>query len=172
MISEKSHFHIVLTTHNSRVSERMKLRGINPGRKIALGIEEEIYISFVIGQVLLENAVTCPAYNICGDHVHILILEVPERISHIIKLVKGRSSFLWGRRFSSKTKGLWSQKFFYGLINDCDELKLSNVPGEIYSASYLDQCIAYIENNRTKHGLSSSAELRQLINSFVQKYEE
>ena len=93
MHSEKTHFHIVLTTHNSRISARMRSRGIRPGPKIALGLDEGIYISSVIGVVLTENKVRCLAYNICGDHVHLLIWEIPERISQIVKLVKGRSSF-------------------------------------------------------------------------------
>ena len=106
MASTASHFHIVLTTHNSRISERMRSRGILPGPKSALSLDEEIFISAVIGQVLLENLVECIAFNNCGDHVHLLILDLPERISHIIKLVKGRSSFLWRRKFSQYASGL------------------------------------------------------------------
>jgi hypothetical protein len=47
-------FHVVLTTHNSRTSQRMRDRGIRPGPALLLPLDHEILLTQCIADVILE----------------------------------------------------------------------------------------------------------------------
>ncbi len=71
---DKQGFHVVLTTHNSRTSQRMIQLGICKGKPIYLSLEEEIALTEIIGNIIKENGYLCLEYNICKDHVHLLLV--------------------------------------------------------------------------------------------------
>jgi len=78
-------YHVTWTTYNSRVSERMKLYKIkskNDG--IFLDDVQEYEISKIISDIVKDISLEVFAYNICHDHIHILIACNPSDLSNII----------------------------------------------------------------------------------------
>jgi len=170
---DKQAYHVVLTTHNSRTSPRMIKYNVKKGPPIELGLEEEIALTEIIGNIITENAYSCLEYNICKDHVHLLVVCEYEELSKMIQKLKSISSKLFRRLDISmghdplEHKGLWSQKFYRADLDVWKLASLSNQPGYIYKDSHFDNTIPYIRNNRIKHKLPKSIKLEKIINSFT-----
>ncbi len=92
-------YHITWVTHNSRVSERMieyeaviKYLRMNKGQNpiqepTVLNESEEIEISEYIADIIREDKLRVLGYNICQDHVHlVLVCEEHERDKIVQKL--------------------------------------------------------------------------------------
>ena len=158
-------YHIVLTLHNSRTSRRMYKLGIRTGPVHYLKIEDEIELTAIIKSILVEENIPCYAYNVCRDHVHMVIESTDSELSKTIKVIKGKSAFMYNR--SKDIKGaFWSQKFFSA---DLDNWKIVGPDLLRFSKrdSYFRNAVKYIRNNREKHGLPESQKLKELISSFV-----
>lgn len=117
-------YHITLTTNDSRTSERMirykvRLRrhsGTRPSPDpIRLCPEEELLMARIIGKIARDYDLKLLAWNICLDHVHLLILCKPSELNTLIGKLKGRSSYLF-HRVSLQGAG---ERFFFvnGLSN-------------------------------------------------------
>lgn len=170
---DKQAFHVVLTTHNSRTSERMIKYKVNKGVALELDLEQEILLTKIIAGIIIKNEYKCIAYNICKDHVHLILVCTYDELSEIVKIIKGKSSYLYKRtNGNDRIAKLWSSKFFRA---DLDVWKLAsffNKHGYAYKDTYLENAINYIINNRVKHQLPKSAILSRMIDSFVVDQEE
>ncbi|MCG2761088.1 MAG: transposase, partial [Candidatus Delongbacteria bacterium] len=85
-------YHITWATHNSRRSPRMLHYSGEPKYYVWLTNEEEIIIAESIAESVEKDKLNVKAFNICGDHVHILMVCQKEDIPKIIHNLKGRSS--------------------------------------------------------------------------------
>ncbi|MBP6049868.1 MAG: N-6 DNA methylase, partial [Chitinophagales bacterium] len=170
---DKQAFHIVLTTHNSRTSQRMIDYGVIKGDAIELNLNEEIELTKIIGNIISESKMKCIAYNICKDHVHLIVVCEGTELTSIIQKIKSISSkefhrlkIPMGHDPLEHKNHLWSQKFYRANLDVWELNTISNKPGYIYKSSYLQNAIEYIKNNRVKHNLPQSKELEKTINSF------
>ena len=167
-IKEKEAFHVVLTTHNSRTSRRMMKYNIEKGHPVELGLKEEIALTKIIGDIINENDYQCLAYNVCKDHVHLILVCEYGELTEIVKTIKGKSSFMYqSNGFKPIGKPLWSQKFFRADLDVWKLASLSDKPGYLYKDTYLDNALVYIRHNRKKHKLPESKELQNIIDSFI-----
>jgi REP element-mobilizing transposase RayT len=183
-------FHVVITTHNSRTSQRMIKYGVHRGPAVQLGLIEEILFTRIIRDIVIENGYQILASNICKDHVHILPVCEAEALTHIIQKIKSVSSKLFHRLNTPRghdpldrnhdpldrghdpldrrnIKHLWSQKFYRAALDEWQLASLSTIPGYIYKTSHLSNAVSYIKTNREKHGLPLSDELEILIREFI-----
>lgn len=146
---------------------------IYPEHGTFLNLEEEIIITEIIGDIVKQDRLTILAFNICQDHVHLVIACEEEALGNIVqklKSVSAREFNIWKGVTKPETtarghdplpkKGkeqnhLWAQKFFSLQIED--ETRLINT-------------ISYIQHNREKHKLSRSKKIEALIRAFVKTY--
>ncbi|WP_085765921.1 Eco57I restriction-modification methylase domain-containing protein [Nonlabens spongiae] len=185
----KSVYHITTALHDSRTSHRMKKYKVRENREagtnpypnvIYFTPEDDLVITEAIKDVIKEKNLDVLAYNICADHIHLLLYCELEEIPEIIQFIKGRSSYALGKRNnlkglkpleistplgndkpagSQKNKPLWSQKY--------------SAPKEVTTQEQLDNTLKYIRNNRLKHELPEhSDELKQIINEMCTTLEE
>jgi type I restriction-modification system DNA methylase subunit len=115
-IKEEKAWHITFATHDSRASQRMidhkvRLRRHNGTRPYAMPVwlemEDEIKVTEYISGVIKEDKLKVPAYNICGEHVHlILVCEKEERDGIVgkIKAVSSRQYNIWAGKTIPATK--------------------------------------------------------------------
>ncbi|MCB9097810.1 MAG: Eco57I restriction-modification methylase domain-containing protein, partial [Arcobacter sp.] len=166
-------FHVVLTTHNSRTSQRMIDYNVKKGPPLELKLKEEIALTQYIGEVIKEKGYCCMAYNICKDHVHLILVCEEEQLAEQVKTIKGKSSYLFqSNGFKPIGESLWSQKFFAA---DLDVWKLwtaDNAKGYGANDHYIDRAVHYINHNREKHQLPESKELEKVIAGFVKNKEK
>ncbi|PJB14849.1 MAG: hypothetical protein CO118_06490, partial [Flavobacteriales bacterium CG_4_9_14_3_um_filter_32_8] len=160
---EKKAFHITTATHDSRTSQRMvdyKVRelrdnGLNPkAQPIWLEPEDEILITNTIYEIIKEDELHVMAYNICGDHIHLLLVCEEEEVSKVMQKIKAKTARtininkgitltrehapLSTDSRGEKQNSLWTQKF--GCKEITDEKQLWNT-------------VEYIRTNREKHEL-------------------
>ncbi|MEZ4916031.1 MAG: TaqI-like C-terminal specificity domain-containing protein, partial [Chitinophagales bacterium] len=166
-------FHVVLTTHNSRTSQRMIDYNVKKGPPLELKLKEEIALTQYIGEVIKEKGYCCMAYNICKDHVHLILVCEAEQLAEQVKTIKGKSSYLFqSNGFKPIGESLWSQKFFAA---DLDVWKLwtaDNAKGYGANDQHIDRAVHYINHNREKHQLPESKELEKVIAGFVKNKEK
>jgi REP element-mobilizing transposase RayT len=98
---DKKAFHITTATHDSRTSQRMidyKVRelrdnGLRPkAEPIWLEPEDEILITNILSEIIKEDELNVMAYNICGDHLHLLLVCEEEEVSKIVGKIKAITS--------------------------------------------------------------------------------
>lgn len=138
---EKQAFQVTWVTHNARTSQRMKQFGVEKGDPFLMSKEQEAFVTREIARIVKEDERNVMAYNICRDHVHLLLVCEPDELSNIVRKLKGRSSQKLKEALGiPKKEGfqLWAQKFNRKPISDADGL--ANVQ-------------QYIFHNRRKHGL-------------------
>ncbi|MFO7799951.1 MAG: DNA methyltransferase, partial [Rhodohalobacter sp.] len=86
---EKQAFHVTWVTHNARTSQRMNDYKVKKGEPIWLNEELEIFITQEIAEIVKEDELNVLAYNICEDHVHILLVCEPDALPNIVRKLKG-----------------------------------------------------------------------------------
>ena len=148
-------FHITWVTHNSRVSERMIKYKIEKCEWVYLSDEHEIKITWFIKDIVKEDNLKVSAYNICKDHIHLLLLCNEEKLSNIVRKVKWKSSqrfkeYLWVDK--EEKNYLWAQKYNKSFIEN--EVNFNEV-------------VKYIKYNREKHGLSVNKGLQPLVHDML-----
>jgi type I restriction-modification system DNA methylase subunit/REP element-mobilizing transposase RayT len=80
-------FHITWATHNSRYSERMAEYKVKSGKPVLLDEKDETLITEFIAQIVKEDELRVLAYNICHDHIHlVLVCADIERDNIVCKL--------------------------------------------------------------------------------------
>jgi len=141
---------------------------------------EEILISEIISEIVSEDNLNLMAYNICGDHIHLLFVCEESKVTKIMQKIKAKTSrainikrgitvattrehapLSDSNEYTSLPRGikqnsLWTQK--YG----CKE---------IYDENQLANTVEYIRNNRIKHGLADKKGLQPLVDSMCCSYE-
>jgi len=179
-LKENKAWHVTTATHNSRYSQRMFDNYVKTGEPIWLTPEEERIVTQTIAEIVAKDGLNVLAYNICGDHMHLLLVCEEEELPKIVQKIKsmsaraaniamgrtrehapssaqepapasdysiGESDMEWvnddgdsgGYGYRGATQAhLWTQKFGRKLITSDEQLR---------------NTIAYIRNNRAKHGL-------------------
>jgi len=138
---EKQAYHVTWVTHNARTSQRMTQFRVEKGAPFLMSNEQEAFITREIARIVREDERNVMAYNICKDHVHLLLVCEPDELSNIVRKLKGRSSQKLKEALGIPKEEkfqLWAQKFNRKPITDRDGL--ANVQ-------------QYIFHNRRKHGL-------------------
>jgi REP element-mobilizing transposase RayT len=146
--------HVVFTLKNSRYDfervRRKKPSGyLAPTYPFIEGKEEEILVEEICNVAIGLN-LQILALNFCGDHVHCTIWSKTTDLSTLMRLWKGKISYIYNRRlcldFDNKiavkpdgTKQAFWAKSYYQRI--------------LLSDSEVQKTIYYFNNNRLKHGL-------------------
>jgi len=101
-------FHISWATHNSRISERMEKYNVKPGLATVLSEKDEVQVTRYIAEVVREDKLRMIAYNICADHVHMIIACEAEERDRIVRKLKSVSArkFNFGKGYSHSEKNL------------------------------------------------------------------
>jgi len=171
MEDETFAFHVVITTHNSRVSNRMITYGIQKQPALTLSLTDEIFITNTIRNVIIDSKMKCLAYNICADHFHIILVSSHSQLSQNVQKIKSISSKFFNR-FKYKqpqkvVRHLWSQKYYHTEMNPFSLSTLSKKVGYLNDDQYLGKAIEYIRLNREKHNLEESEKLKNTISEFT-----
>lgn len=149
-------YHITWVTHNSRTSSRMIEYKVKKGEPIILDENMEIELTKYILETAKEKNITIFAYNICKDHVHILLSCIESELSNIICSLKSKSTFLYKKNNSiTESIKIWAQKY------NCSYIETEE---KFYS------CINYIKNNRNKHLLPKNHLLDKHIEQYLYEY--
>ena len=171
----KKSWHITTAIHDSRTSQRMidyKVRekramGTMPKPQINyLTDDDEMVIAQTVAVLQVELNLNILAFNVCKDHIHLVLVCDENELDEIIRKIKGRTARevnkSRGLNPLSKEKGeksvpLWTQKF------GC---------AEILDENYLFNALSYVKNNRTKHNLPehSNKGFKPLIESISSEY--
>ena len=172
---EKRAFHITTAIHDSRTSQRMvdyKVRemrekynkGIYPlatANPRPMTEKDEIIITQTIAEIVKEDNLNVLTYNICCDHLHILLVCETEELDKIVKKIKGRTARACNlskginplvKEEGEKSVPFWTQKFG---------------KKEIFDNEQLHNTIEYIENNRIKHELPINKGINPLVKEIV-----
>jgi len=82
------YWHITWVTHNSRISERMvKFKAVR-GEPVILDEVAECFVTEIISEIVCEYKYKIFAYNICRDHIHLILKSPEERIPETVKTIK------------------------------------------------------------------------------------
>ena len=171
-------FLVTWVTHNSRISERMIYYKVKKEEGFFMEHSSEKIVTESIAKVVEKDDLRFLAYNICGDHIHIILVCELENLSKIVQKLKSISAkdhnLLLGisQRIVNKedvidnkgnvvgNKGacslvrgykqnsLWAQKFHFKELPDEDALS---------------KAVEYVRYNRIKHKLSSHHEIHETI---------
>ena len=103
-------YHVTWVTHNSRVSQRMIDYHIKKEMGILLDEKSEMKITEIIAGIVREKNYTVYTYNICRDHVHMLIGIAPHiSVSRAVQYLKGKSSHKLLSEYARLRKRYWGQ---------------------------------------------------------------
>ena len=89
---KKKAWHITTATHNSRYSQRMFDNFVKTGEPVWLSEKEEIIVTKTIAEIAEKDKLNILAYNICGDHAHIILVCEEEELSKIVQKIKSMSA--------------------------------------------------------------------------------
>ncbi len=89
---EKRAWHITCATHNSRYSQRMFENYVKLGEPVWLSAKEEIIVTETIAGIVEKDHLNMPAYNICGDHMHLVLVCEEEVLPAIVQKIKSISA--------------------------------------------------------------------------------
>ena len=170
-------FHITTSLHDSRTSERMikykarerRFEGTKPDPEVfPMTKEEEELIATTVADIAKEDNLNIAAFNLCWDHMHILLVCEEEEVPKIMHKIKGRTARACN---VLRNKGInpldairkdgsipfWTQKYGCKPITSDDQF------WNTYN---------YIENNKVKHDLPKNPKLEKIILGFVKTYED
>lgn len=91
-LKEKKAWHVTTATHNSRYSQRMFDNYVKTGEPIWLTPEEEKIVTQTIAEIVAKDGLNVLAYNICGDHMHLLLVCEEEELPAIVGKLKSMSA--------------------------------------------------------------------------------
>ncbi len=176
---KKKAWHITTATHNSRYSQRMFDNYVKLGEAEWLDDKDSIIVTVTVRDIALEDNLNVVEYNVCGDHLHMLLVCEEEELTKIVGKIKSVTAKIRNRKRGYTTAtdagtracplsdtndevetdrrgktqhSLWKQKFRKSEIKD-DE--------------YLSNRINYIRNNRKKHELPEIKEIEKLKKEFL-----
>jgi REP element-mobilizing transposase RayT len=166
----KKAWHITTATHNSRYSQRMFDNYVKLGEPVWLSEKEEIIVTETIAEIAEKDKLNILAYNICGDHVHILLVCEEDELPKIVQKIKSMSAracnIAMGRTIPAETAehAPLSEESGSGQSGEHAPRTTRGETQfhlwtqkfgqkEITSEEQLQNTIEYIRNNRAKHGL-------------------
>ncbi len=182
-IKDKKTWHIITATHNSRYSQRMFDNHVKLGEPVWLTENEEINITKTISEIIVEDKLNIPAYNICGDHLHMIIVCGEDELSKIVGKIKAVSA-----RKHNIEKGITIPATNKTLSTTVATATRGHVPlstpksaevkynslwtqkfgeKEIVTDKQLHNTLNYIRSNRKKHKLPENNKLKAIINKMT-----
>lgn len=188
--------------HDSRTSDRMlryrvrerRFGGKKPFAEVfPMCPEQEELIAKTIAQIAEELKLHIAAFNICRDHMHLLLICNREEVPGIMHRIKGRTARVCniasGLTTASGTKGI------NPLVAGCAEIGAGGSPDHSHNAhgqtstmlkdgsrpfwtqkygcrairseKQLSNTIRYIQTNREKHRLPPNEKLNSIIETIV-----
>ncbi len=175
---EKFAFHITTATHDSRTSERMIVHKVREKRDngtrpnaapIWLKEKDEILITETVARIVEEDKLNVLAYNICGDHMHLLLVCEEEEVPKIMQKIKSVTAKEYNRAtgktvtrehapLSECESGIDTTRQHAALSNTEKEPHVSLWTQKFGCKQIMDDeqmanTIAYIQGNRIKHEL-------------------
>jgi REP element-mobilizing transposase RayT len=188
---QKFPFHITTSIHDSRTSERMikyqarerRFNGTKPDPEVfPMTKEEEELIATTVAEIVKEDKLNIAAFNLCWDHMHILLVCEEEEVPKIMQKIKAKTgravNIFRGKTIvadfctkgagsldgcghttprGEKQNSFWTQKF------GCKPITTDEQFWNTYN---------YIENNKVKHDLPKNPKLEKIILGFVKTYED
>jgi REP element-mobilizing transposase RayT len=166
----KKAFHVTTAIHDSRTSQRMidykvrerRFNGTLPDPQVyPMDDEDELFVTKTIVEIVKEDKLNVLAYNICCDHLHILLVCEDEELDKIVGKIKGRTARAFNihkginplvKKEGKRSIPLWTQKF--GRKEITDDKQLYNT-------------IEYIQNNRIKHELPNNKGIHPLVEKIL-----
>ncbi|MBT3209832.1 MAG: N-6 DNA methylase [Bacteroidetes bacterium] len=191
-LKEKVAWHITTATHNSRYSQRMFDNYVKSGKAVWIDEENEILVSETIADIVKEDKLNVIEYNICGDHIHMLLVCEKDELTKIVGKIKGIS----GRKYniangitttttrghvplsgigigsSNSDIGSSSSSSNIDTSSDTEKKKYNSLWTQkfgkriIKGENDLQNVINYIHNNRQKHGLPENKKLDKIISQM------
>jgi REP element-mobilizing transposase RayT len=125
----------------------MYLYKVKAGDAVWFDEEASAKITMYIRNCIKKYRIWCPAYNVCGDHVHIILVCRAEKLASTVRMLKSVSAREYnmatgvtkiGEKGGTTQNHLWARRFNHTIIR---------------TKKQFDQTIAYIKQNREKHGL-------------------
>ena len=98
---QKKAWHITTAIHDSRTSQRMidyqvrekRAMGTMPEPQIIpLTAVEETIIVEVVSKIVIEDNLRVMAFNVCKDHIHLLLICNEEEVSRIVQKIKSKTA--------------------------------------------------------------------------------
>jgi len=173
---KKKAWHITTATHNSRYSQRMFDNYVKLGEPVWLSSQEELVVTETVAEIVKTDGLNIIEYNVCGDHVHILLVCEAEEVPKIIQKIKSMSAracnIAMGRTTPTTTRGEHAPHTraaaalptlehspaaaaFAGRGKTQNHLWTQKFgQKQIHTEQQLQNTIGYIHNNRVKHGLA------------------
>ncbi len=187
---EKKAWHITTATHNSRYSQRMFDNHVKLGEPVWLSEKEEQIVTETIAKIVKEDKLNIFAYNICGDHVHILLVCEKEELPKIVQKIKSMTArarnIAMGYTISSTREHAPLSEDVPGSVSVAGKEHaplLTEKQGrgatqahlwtqkfgkkEITTKEQLYNTIKYIRNNRNKHELPEHKGLTGVIKEMT-----
>ena len=195
---EKKAWHITTATHNSRYSERMFDNHVKLGEAVWISKKDEIVVTKTIANIIKEDNLNVIEYNICGDHMHILLVCEKEELPKIVGKIKAIS----GRKYNIEnviTVVATNEDKTRGHVPFSESSTLSESPSpsgedtsskktekkkynslwtqkfgkrKIVGDTDLNNVINYIHTNRQKHELPINTELEKIIHEMTCSIEQ
>ena len=85
---DKKVWHVTTATHNSRYSQRMFNYHIETGDAEWIDKHDEIVITQTVRDIALADKLHILEYNLCGDHMHLLLACTDEELPGIVGKIK------------------------------------------------------------------------------------
>ncbi|MEI7982660.1 MAG: N-6 DNA methylase, partial [Bacteroidota bacterium] len=176
-VKDKKAWHITCATHNSRYSQRMFNNYVKVGEPVWLTAKEEIIVSETIAEISTNDKLNIPAYNICGDHMHLILVCEESELPSIVQKIKSMSARACNIAMGRTTTREHRTREHAPLSSrECAPSReyapaKEHTPAsprgetqahlwtqkfgqnEITSETQLHNTIRYVRNNRIKHGL-------------------
>ena len=132
----------------------MKLYKVKPKNEwIFLDDKQEYEITQILWKIIKEIKLKIYAYNICNDHIHLLIQCEEKDLNLIVRKLKWKSVKMYKDLYKIEDKiKFWWQKFNKNIITNKKQFF---------------NTIEYINNNRKKHWLKENNLLKNF--DFITK---
>jgi hypothetical protein len=94
IFEEKRLWFITFVTHNSRISERMVVYGVEKGEPLIFSAEDQLFIAEKIAEAIKRYGLFVITFNVLPDHIHLVILAKTEKeLGEYIRKIKGKLGF-------------------------------------------------------------------------------
>jgi REP element-mobilizing transposase RayT len=95
---KKKVWHVTTATHNSRYSQRMFDNHVVRGEAEWFDTEDAIIITETVKDIAISDKLNILEYNICGDHMHILLVCEEEELPKIVGKIKSVTAKIRNRK--------------------------------------------------------------------------
>lgn len=210
-MKQKFAYHITTAIHDSRTSQRMidyyarerRFDGNKPFPDINYMTKEiEELIAITVSEIVNEENLNIAAFNLCRDHMHILLVCAEDDVPKIMHKIKGRTARICNKLIANNkenlhNKGIYPLDVICNPLDDiCNPLedKCNPLDDKINTTKLKDgstpfwtqkygcnpiktnehywNTVNYIENNKVKHNLPNNSKLQTITRGFVKSYED